>query len=456
MSKSVCHGECLFGPCPYPRCLRDSEAKKESVAVPKDTNFSFAPVLSLRPLPILRERGVGLAIDIGSTTLAACTVELETGHRLAAASCLNPQAAFGVDVISRIQYASASPENLKQLQKAVQSGILGLIEEIDAACTAHRIYITGNTLMLSLLVGLSPASMGHAPFTPPSLFGYTCPAEALGLPGLATVHLGRCISSFVGADAVSGLLACGIEGDSSSLLVDIGTNGELLLYTGSTLFAASAAAGPALEGAELSCGMASAAGAISQVELVQGGLSLRVIGGGSPKGLCGSGALDTLALFLELGIVDETGRMNLALAKKAGLATTEEGVFLAPGVVFTAGDVRKIQLAKAAISAGIRTLAASANLPLSQIHRIYLGGGFSTALSLNSAFTVGLLPRQLEGRVISAGNTALLGSVFALLAPKALQRIEEMAEGAQVVDLSAHPAFQSSFIEELLFTETDV
>lgn len=377
---------------------------------------------------------VGVAIDIGTTTVALYVVDLDTGEKLRTVGGMNAQAPYGADVTSRISYCmSNGHEKLTQLIREQIDGMLAGGGILDVP--PSEIVIAGNTIMQHLAAGYSPVSMGAAPFTPMSLFGETLPAwDSLPVRKNASIYYTPAISAYVGGDITAGLLAAGFEDiEESALFIDIGTNGEIVLKHKGTYYCCAAAAGPAFEGAEISMGMAAVEGAIDHVWQGQGGnIEYSVIGGGAePKGLCGSGLLDLLAVLLETGAVDETGRL------------------IGAGIYMTAADIRKLQLAKAAIAGGIQVLLHYAGIKESDISMLALAGGFGSYLDPRSAARIGLFPKALLPVARSYGNTAGEGAVMALCDEASRATLEDIRKRCEYIELSSNALFNDKFTEEL-------
>ncbi len=383
------------------------------------------------------ERGVGLALDIGTTTLAFYFVDMQLGETLQKVSCLNPQSAFGADVISRVEYATNHGVNeLTQVLKTrINDVIAAFTKEFQKP--VKRLAVTGNTVMLHIFAGEEIASFGKYPFTPAFLESRTYGAE-LGYRAEEVLLLPS-ISPFVGADITCGAIATRLTDNGTHLLVDLGTNGEMLLSHQGKLYATSVAAGPAFEGAGISCGMGGVNGAISQIKQVNGSLSLTTVGNVPPQGICGSGLVDGVAYLLDQGVIDETGAFQ----------TEEESFAFAPNVSLTDKDVRAFQLAKSAVRAGIETLLKVAGT--GQVDRLFVCGGMGFYLNQDSAVKVGLFPESMREKTVSAGNTAGLGAKACLLSQKARENACELAKKAEVVSLSTRADFTEAFMEHMFF-----
>lgn len=448
VKSAACGGECLFGRCPYPRCVRQAARLKAPV--------EGTITVESRMLPVRGKgcfSGLGLAVDIGTTTVAAALFDLESGNCLRTLGEVNAQVRFGVDVMTRIAACREDRRAALEMGTIVRRQIGAMAERLSEGQKLSRASITGNTLMLSLLLGADPSQMGEYPFQMPSGFGVEIAPEQAGLLQGTQTLISPSLSAFVGGDIMAGVAAVSLK--PGEILADIGTNGELALMTQAGLVAAATAAGPALEGAALSCGMASAPGAIQSVELRRGGLAVGVIGGGEPKGICGSGAIDALACLLDCRIVDETGRLDAERAAAAGLCSEDGAVRLAGEVFLTAEDIRKLQLAKAAVAAGVLALTARAKMPLSEVERLYLAGGFGMGIREESALRIGLLPAALRGKIVPGGNTALAGAAEALLSAEGIARQLAVRDEAQAIDLSLDPVFSEAFVEEIAFPGRD-
>lgn len=395
------------------------------------------------PAPAPMFSGVGAAVDIGTTTLAACLYG-PSGTLLAQAGKMNPQRRWGADVISRIE-ASRKGEG-EELARAVREGINELLAEMCAAAglapdAPDALVITGNTAMLYLLTGSDPDCLAHAPFVADRLFGETLTGADLGLccPG-AAVYLPRCISAFVGADTATALLAAGLtQRPGVHLLADIGTNGEIALWNGQQLSCCSTAAGPAFEGAGLSMGMPGRAGAVDHVTVENGALSAHVLGGGEAEGICGSGVVDALACLLATEVLDESGLLDPEPAPVCGK------------VQLTQKDVRAVQLAKSAVAAGLVTLTRTAGLDFDRVESLSIAGGFGSYLDVKNAGAIGLIPEELVPRTRILGNAALRGAAMLLLDRTLCARCEETARRTQTIDLASSKVFFSAYTECMFF-----
>ncbi len=415
-------------------------------------DYSLSPMAS----------GYGLAVDIGTTTVVSYLYRTDRSRPLQILSRHNAQAGFGADVISRIDYADRNGSNLLH-----QTIIQQLNEQIDALCRAESIrsteissaVITGNTTMLHFFAGLDPHSIAVAPYTPKSLFGeFLSPVQiGLSLSPDCYIYLPRSVSAYVGADITCAVLASGMTTQNQhSLLVDIGTNGEMALFTNGRLLCCSTAAGPAFEGAGIRMGMSALTGAINRVFLQRDQISVTTIGNAPAIGICGSGIIDAVAVLTQIGLVDETGRIDCDHPRFLDWGVEEDEVAVRlgeSGVVLTQSDIRQIQLAKAAIRAGVDTLLAEAGLSATDLTCCYLAGGFGSYIDRSSATAIGLLPAVLTERMQAIGNAAGMGATACLLSNEMRVESEQIANAANEVALSTHPYFMEQYVARMLFAK---
>ncbi len=373
--------------------------------------------------------GFALAVDVGTTTLAYALCDLAAGRVIARAAERNAQASFGADVLSRISAAEAG--NAEKLSDCVRGQIAARAARFSRECGAplRTIAVCGNTAMLHLLRGAPVGGLARAPFAPAFLR-----AERLTLAGLpAPVLFLPCASAFLGADAVAAAVAAGLD-EREGALVDLGTNGELLVNAGGQIYGASAAAGPCFEGASIECGMGGLAGAISSVRAERGRVVYTTVDGAPARGICGAGLIDAVATFLDAGVIDAGGRMP------CGRADLAEGVYL------TQKDVRAFQLAKAAVRAGLEVLFARAGR---RFDDIFVAGGLGFYLNGQSAKRVGLFPAQ--ARLLPLGNAALDGTAACLFEGDALARAQAFADRVQTQELASNESFNALFLQYMGF-----
>lgn len=399
---------------------------------------SVLPDFALNPL----FSGYGVAVDIGTTTLVARLYDT-SGALIAEASRLNPQSEWGADVISRIE--AALNGKAASLSKAIRKALNEMFFEFSSVIDIQNIdavVITGNTVMLSLLTQQSLEPFSHAPFDVERLFGETLTADALSLfslPPNTQIYLPPCISAFVGADITCAILATDLCGKTTSMLADIGTNGEIALWHNGKLTVCSTAAGPAFEGVGISVGMRGVAGAIDKVSLQNGTLHTHVIGNIAPTGICGSGIIDAVACLIEKGDLDETGRLSGNVAP------------ITPEIVLVQDDIRALQLAKSAISAGMLTLIEDQKIRPSDISSLYIAGGFGNYLNKENAIKIGLLPKAIAASARAVGNAAISGAALLLLDAAKKATVQTIAQKAQALELSTNAAFAEHYMMGMFF-----
>ena len=402
---------------------------------------------------------VGMAADIGTTTVAVFFYNLITGRHLYTASCLNPQKAFGADVMSRIELCVNDSENVKILHGIIINALNVLANEFSQNTDIKKEFIcdcviAGNTTMQLLAHGLDPASLGASPFIPQSLFGCEVKSRDIGLNIPGNTYFMPAIGGFLGGDITACLLSRDFDRiKHDAFLIDIGTNGEMALLSSGKIIACSTAAGPAFEGAKIRFGTGSINGAIKSFKL-EDGLKTETIGNAPPRGICGSGLIDAAAEFVRERLIDETGRIDEDYegSYKNLICDTQDGLSLAltedKSIYLTSRDIRELQLAKAAIRAGAITLLKSAD---SESAAGFIAGGFGSAINLKSAAVLGLLPKELSFNAQAIGNAAGSGAVKCLLSRKNRTRAQKIADNVQVIDLSVNKIFEEEFIEGMMF-----
>lgn len=394
--------------------------------------------------PAANGKGYALAFDIGTTTLAGFL--MFDGRQIGQVSRPNPQAAFGADVVSRIQ--GALKGHMDRLTGLIREALTEITLELcqEAAIAAEEIKtvcIVGNPAMQQIFLGILPDNLAKIPFSPILTQGETRAArDYLPCCKKAKLLIVPNISGFVGADTVACVLATKLDQEEVlTLLVDIGTNGEMVLGNRHRMVACSTAAGPALEGANISCGMTARPGAIDHVWLEDEKFQWSVIGGGQATGICGSGLVDAVAAALDAGMLNQRGKI-----------LTESGVIPLAGDLFlTQEDIRQVQLAKGAIAAGIRLMAAHLSVPLEEIRQVYLAGAFGSFLRKASACRIGLLPPVLEEKIQAVGNGAGSGAQWIAADEGMLARAQQIREQTEHLDLATLPRFPREFAKMMMF-----
>jgi uncharacterized 2Fe-2S/4Fe-4S cluster protein (DUF4445 family) len=448
------------------RALRDGDGAV-TVAVHDDSTVTAV-------WPGLHDRAYGIAFDVGSTTVAGHLCDLSTGEVLASAGAMNPQIRFGEDLMSRVSYVMLHPGAEAELTKVVRGCLAKLTAELAATAEVdrneiHEVTLVGNPIMHHLLLGIDPTPLGGAPFPLTVDESVRMPARELGLP----VHPGArayvlpCIAGHVGADAAGVILSeAPYSSDEVNLIVDVGTNAEIVLGNRNRLLAASSPTGPAFEGAQISCGLRAAPGAIERVRIDPDTLEprVRVIGcdawSDEPEfaavhvtGVCGSGVIEAIAELHLAGVVLTDGTIDGACAERSTRVVAEGRTFSyvlwrgEPELVITQNDVRQIQLAKAALYAGCALL--MERYGIDSVDRIRLAGAFGTHIDPVHALVLGLVPDCDPGHVTAAGNAAGTGARIALLDRSARAEIEDVVRRVEKIETAVEPRFQEHFVKAM-------
>lgn len=411
-------------------------------------------------------RSCGFGVDLGTTTVDIALLDLETGEQLSRKTFLNRQVSFGADVISRAMsfHDDRTPVRAAALQ-TIEEGARQILAETGVLPDeVVKTIVVGNPIMIHIMNGIDPYQLTRVPYLPvtcrslrgtPGEFGWTFQEHGF----VETLPL---ISAYVGADTIGMIVALDLGREKkTSLSIDVGTNGEMVLAHDGELITTSTAAGPAFEGAQISCGMRALEGAIYEVALsVDGILAIQVVGAGVPTGICGTGLVAGIAQLLERGIVDSTGRLlapdeivNPALRSRIFSLGSELAFALSDDrtVYISQTDVRKLQLAKGAVRTGIETLLAATGVATESLDALRLAGNFGTRLDPRAAMRIGLIPEMDLGKVEVVGNAALRGALMALLSRDARRRADDAALHARFIELGGRPEFQARFMDSMLF-----
>lgn len=405
---------------------------------------------------------LGLAIDVGSSKLVCHLVDLNTGKTIAKTYAENPQVAYGEDVVSRITFAKKDDDNLRKLQRLVVESLNRIIEEAcnSAKVSVENIYeavIVGNSVMHHIFFGITPAFIGVSPFTPAVSQGISYQAKYIGIKmnseGFVTSL--PLIAGFVGADATANLLLTKIyRSEEISMIIDIGTNTEIILGNKKSILACSTPSGPAFEGAHISFGMKAVSGAIERVEINGEDVIHTTIDQHKPKGICGSGMIDLVAELFKNGIINRAGKFSkeskrivMDSVPKFVVAKAEETEF-GKAITVSEKDINEFLLAKAAIKAGWTILSSKLGIKPEEIEKIYIAGSFGKHIDLENARTIGLLPKK--GQVIFVGDSAVSGAKLALKSIKEREEIEKIAKKVEYVELSTQKEFQSIYLRSIM------
>ncbi len=416
-----------------------------------------------------------IAFDLGTTTIAASLVDRQWGTRLAATGALNPQREFGADVVSRLEAALRSPENLRIQSLQINRELECLTRELLTTAglppgEVGVIAIAGNPAMEHLLMGLDVGSLAFPPYRPLFFAGSRIRTTELGWELEFDAYLFPLPGGFVGGDLVAFLHGCDITmpcsmGSGPCIFFDLGTNGELALVDGDVIYATSAAAGPAFEGGNLSCGMAALPGAISGVSLAADRLVLTTVGDITPAGICGSGVMETVETLLRAGVMDHTGRLRQAEEIGTNLANRirnigGETVFVlyqdAQRLVYLSqNDVRQVQLAKGAVRAGVDVLLERSGIPHDAMREVVLTGSFGAELRPETLKNVGIFTEKMVDIARFVRDGALAGVEKAICAPDGFAAVDDLARAIRVIPLSGTPAFEKHFLAEMNFPKPE-
>jgi uncharacterized 2Fe-2S/4Fe-4S cluster protein (DUF4445 family) len=451
------------------RTVREKEGRVEVILFKDGPGWT---IIDIEPATA-HKKLLGFACDIGTTTVVLRVIDLETGKILGSASSYNQQIKCGQDIISRINYAQ-DPARRQELQDTIISTINNLLEAALKAsgATAADIYfvsLTGNTTMIHLLLGLDPRYIREEPYVPTLNRVPLLRAQSLRLRtnAEARVHCAPSVGSYVGGDILAGLLCTPLVSrtEKISVFVDIGTNGELVLGNKEWLLSCACSAGPAFEGGGIRCGMPATPGAIDKLRLAEDGtVEYRVIGGGQPKGVCGSGLIDLLAELFVLGFVDRHGKVNEDKLGdrfvndemgKGFLLERSSCTFWGKDLFITENDIANLIRSKAAIFSALALLLKHAGLSFEQVESFYVAGGFGQNLEVENAVRIGLLPDIERSRFHYLGNTSLLGAQLVLLSEKNLEQVNELESMMTYLELNTEPGYFNEYTGALFLPHTN-
>ncbi len=408
-------------------------------------------------------RTFAIAIDLGTTTVVGKLLDLQSGHELASFARLNAQRSYGADIMSRIEAASDDASTLSKLiREQIDTAAKYMLDKAEVNSSAvKKVVVAGNTAMTYILLGLPCRSLGAAPFIPEFALDQAYPYEQVFNSDTLSCD---CIvfpymSAFVGGDLSAGL--CALAHEDDFILMDLGTNGEMVYKRDGELICTATAAGPAFEGAAIECGSGSTVGAISSVCIADGQLEIKTIGNGTASGICGCGILDTMAMLIDEGFVDQAGTFrdasDIDANNSLALLRKNDRIILYPGsplnnyreVYFSQNDVRQFQLAKSAVRAGLEIIIGEmgGRLPA----KVFLAGGFGQNLSAKSAITTGLIPKELAGRIVTVGNSSLNGAAKICFDNESYNTVSWLANQAREINLATHHEFADLFMEHMYF-----
>ncbi len=456
--------ECLRN---MPKVLRESNFKA-TVSIGKHrTGYK---ILNIEPKDTTKIH-YGIAVDIGTTTIVAQLVEMNTGRIMGVVGSPNPQASYGEDVISRIIYA-CDKDGLGELHSLVVKSINQLIEELISEKGISKndiiaLVAAGNTTMSHLFLGLMPCSIRLDPYVPVADIYPQIHAKDIGIEinPEAVIEVLPSVASYVGGDIVAGVLACGIsERPQITCLIDIGTNGEIVIGNNEWLVCCSASAGPAFEGGGTRCGMRATKGAINELQISEGKVIYKTIGKAKPRGLCGSGLIDCIYELVKNKIIRPDGKFNRDLKDERFsivedipqymLVPAEESETKEP-IVITETDIDNLMKSKGAVFAAMKSLVDYIGISFDQIEKLYVAGGFGNYLNIEKAIGIGLLPDIPRDRIEFVGNSSLTGARLCLLSEKALEKAFIISRAMTNIELSVYPPFMDEFVAALFLPHTN-
>jgi len=429
-------------------------------------HLTFLPELFLASLEKDETRGLGVAFDIGTTTIVGLLWDLSENKLLHVLSASNPQSAYGQDVISRINYCMEEESGLKKLNSLLMDCLNDLLKRMTSDCPEkeiEKVVAVGNTTMCHILLNKDPSSLAKAPFQPFYTGVVHINASKLGLFVFSEAELlvVSGIAGHVGSDITAGILATNLQDASDTVLyIDVGTNGEIVLASGNFLLTCSTAAGPAFEGASIRFGMRAAAGAIEKVQITCSDVICTTISNEAPCGICGSGLIDAVAQMLEWGIINYKGKMlkpceaeNLPVFLQTRLSLSESGpeFFLAEGISICQQDIREVQLAKGAILAGAILLLEAAGKRPEDLDAILIAGAFGSYINKVNALKIGLLPPIEQEKISNVGNAAGAGACMVLLSKSSKEKAEIIPERVEHINLAEHPHFEHCYAHAMYF-----
>lgn len=456
--QSSCGGNGTCGKCKVFNCDENKFILSCQTTVTKEINLIIDTIetdkvndlnlTNVKRTDIKKAEGYGLIADIGTTTLAIYLLDLSNGEIIDKSSCINPQSIYGADVLSRIE--QAKKQGTATIQGVLVDSLNKTISEFKTTHSISKItvfYASGNTTMLHIFLNINPESIGVSPYTPVFLEQKEVAGKTINLDVDKVIILPS-ISSFVGADITMGIIASGMLKYKKSLLIDLGTNGEIVLKNGKTLFATSTAAGPAFEGANIACGSGGIPGAITRVDFIENKLDIAYLGD-RPRTITGSGIVDFISILLDKNVINQSGAYNLV--DHHDFTCKDGKVFITNDIYLSQKDVRQVQLAKSAIRSGIDTLLNLNGIDYSEIEKVFIAGGFGFYLNPVNAIAIKLLPEVFINKIDVIGNSSAAGAFICALNEKQLESANLISKQVKVIELSVNKIFNNYFIENLSF-----
>lgn len=410
-----------------------------------------------------------VAVDIGTTTVVAALIDLNTGDEISSETSINPQKEYGLDVLSRIDFIKRKENGLKLLHMTIVDCLNSLLENLCLKNNIHKedmyeISVGANATMMHILLNIDTYAIGKSPYATIFCRQKKLWASSIGIniSSFGKLYCLPGVSSYIGADITAGVMVADLKNTKENVLfIDIGTNGEIVLSKGGKLSSCSCAAGPALEGANISCGMRAAEGAIEGIEIGENGIKLQVIGEEEPIGICGSGILEGISEIWKNGLINKSGRLKkseeLEREERVVLANTlkeedkKRKLYIYKDICITQEDIRQVQLAKGAISSGFFALLELMDVSMEELHSVIIAGQFGKHLKIDSLIGVGIIPESLRDKVKYIGNSSKTGAVMCLLSKEKREEIESVAKNIRYFELSTKEGYEKLFAKCLSF-----
>lgn len=448
-------------------CLTFPKSDLRIKTINNDLDFKILDYGEIPDFEMKFEKGFGLALDIGTTSLAMYLVDLSNGEIIDKISSINSQVKYGLDVMTRISFEYENENGKNLLQEEITKSINNLIDELVNKNEIERsqikkLVIGANTTMLHMLVGVDAKSLGKFPYKAKFLNSLILDSKDLGLNISAKIQTIPNISAFVGSDVVAGIFLTDLKNQKNTLFIDIGTNGEIVLKTKDKLYATSTAAGPALEGMNISCGMRAESGAIDSVKIQDENINFSTIDNKKPRGICGSGLLSSVSQIIEKDFVNKRGRIvdpkklekddyrknfirEDEKRKRIIILDQKENIYISQK------DIRQVQLAKGAILSGFLILLEKENIEIKDLNSVIIAGGFGSHLKKEDLTGVGILPKNIEKKIRYVGNSSLIGAYMALMNENIIKEMEDLSQNITYLDLATSKNYERKFAKAMQF-----
>lgn len=448
-------------------CLTFPKSDLRIKTINNDLDFKILDYGEIPDFEMKFEKGFGLALDIGTTSLAMYLVDLSNGKIIDKISSINSQVKYGLDVMTRISFEYENENGKNLLQDEIIQSINNLIDELVnkneiGRSQIKKLVIGANTTMLHMLVGEDVKSLGKFPYKAKFLHSLKIDSKNIGINLSAKVYTLPNVSAFVGSDIVAGVFLTDLKNQKNTLFIDIGTNGEIVLKTKDKIYATSTAAGPALEGMNISCGMRAESGAIDSVKIQDENINFSTIDNKNPRGICGSGLLSSVGQIIEKDFVNKRGRIldpekldkedyrrkfikEDSKRKRIIILDQNEDIYISQK------DIRQVQLAKGAILSGFLILLEKENMKIEDLNSVIIAGGFGSHLKKEDLTGVGILPKKVEEKIRYVGNSSLIGAYMALMNENIIKEMEELSQNITYLDLATSKNYERKFAKAMQF-----